>query len=644
MLVSRNWLKEYLGDACPSANEIEELLTFHSFEIEGVERVGDDEVIDVDVLPNRSSDCLCHRGIARELATVLDVRLENDPLQKDPDLTKTEKIKISVKDTHTCPRFSASLITNVTVKESPKWLQDRLIALGQRPINNIVDATNYVMYAIGQPVHAYDAGKFPQTNGVWKFGVRYAKEGETISLLAEGGKNEDRIVELTGSELLIVDASSDTPIGLAGVKGGRFAVVDESTTDILIEAAHFDPSITRKTARRLGIVIDASKRFENEPSRELPLYAQHDIATLIADIAEGTYQGTVDEYFGKKENPKVTVNPKRVNALLGISLSIEEMEAILKRVGVLVETEGELLLCTGPWERTDLNIEVDFIEEIGRIYGFDKIPSVVPDPVKLTELNKRHYYSEKIRNTLLNLGFSEVITSSFRKKDKIKLQNAFATDKAYMRSNLTKGITEALDKNSGFLDLLGIDSVRIFEIGTVFSKTDTDICEHTSIALGVRTKVSGYTPKDDAALQDVIEILEKELGVSLNATIDKAVAEINLTNLLDKLPEPQSYQEVPPAPAITYKPFSLYPAITRDISMWVTQGTDVGEIEQVLKETAGDLCVRISHIDEFSKEGRTSHAFRLVFQADDKTLTDDEVNTIMDGVYKKATDQGWETR
>jgi len=269
MLVVHDWLKDYIGDAIPSAEELEKLLTFHSFEIEGVEAVAGHEVIDVDVLPNRSSDCLCHRGIAREIATLLDAPLQNDPLTKEITLSETDVITVDIEDQKACPRFSASLMTGIEVKDSPQWLQDRLRALGQRPINNIVDATNYVMYAIGQPLHAYDADKFPQVDGKWQFSVRYAKEGEVVSLIAEGGKDEDRDITLKGTELLIVDASSNTPIGLAGVKGGRFAGVDENTTKIIIEAAHFDASLTRKTARGLGIVIDASKRFENECSRGL---------------------------------------------------------------------------------------------------------------------------------------------------------------------------------------------------------------------------------------------------------------------------------------------------------------------------------------------------------------------------------------
>ena len=304
---------------------------------------------------------------------------------------------------------------------------------------------------------------------VRQFAVRKAAEGETVSLIAEGGKDENRTVELTGSELLIVDASSNTPIGLAGVKGGRFAGVHEGTKRVIIEAAHFHPTLTRRTARRLGIIIDASKRFENEPSKELPLYAQDMIAKLIADIAGGEMKGVVDHYPKPSIPVTVPVRPQKANELLGVTLTPAEQLGLLAKAGITVEETGEGLLCTGPFERTDLVIEEDFIEEIGRLYGYEHVPAVVPTLVPLREMNHKHYYSEVVREHLVARGFSEVITSTFRKKDKLQLRNALASDKSYLRSNLQKNLTEVLDKNAGFTDLLGVIDTRVFEIGTVFA-------------------------------------------------------------------------------------------------------------------------------------------------------------------------------
>lgn len=644
MLVSYSWLKDYLGESAPDANKLANLLTFHSFEIEDVNDVNNDVIIDIDVLPNRSSDCLCHRGIARELATLLNTPLAQDPFRSIPELRESTEMTVNIEDSSVCPRFTASLISGVEVKESPEWLKARLSAIGQRSINNVVDATNYVMFAIGQPIHAYDADLFPKVDGTWKFGVRFAKKDEQVSLIAEGGKQEERVVELTGSELLIVDESSDAPIGLAGVKGGRFAGVHEGTKNVIIEAANFNPTLTRQTARRLGIVIDASKRFENEPSRELPPYAQIEIIKLITDIAGGTYEGTIDEYLESKSVPTVEVSVKRINDLLGISLQKEEMKDILERVGCTVsETDGGFSV-TGPWERTDLNIEEDFIEEIGRVYGYGHVDSVVPESVSLSEINKRHYYSEQIRNVLMNLGFSEVVTSSFRKKDNIQLANALASDKSFVRSSLSSSISEVLDKNSGFTDLLGTEDIRVFEIGTVFEKTDNSVSENVSLGLGARIKSTGYSGKEDKIIEEALASLTEKLGIKLEGQSEKGVFETNLNSLLTKLPDPTSYEEVQEVPNVTYKPFSAYPAVSRDIAMWVSDGAAVETIEEILNKAAGDLCVRTTLFDEFTKDGRTSYAFRLVFQSQEKTLTDSEVNDIMDAVYAAVSERGWETR
>lgn len=638
------WLQDFLGNEKLSPEDIASALSGYAFEIEDVHSKEGDTVIDIDILPNRSSDCLCHRGIAREIATLTNTTLAYDPLQQKVDLPATEAIAVDIQDTDACRRFTATIIEGIEVKESPEWLQKRLQAIGQRPINNIVDATNYVMFALGQPLHAYDAEKFPQVDGVWQFVVRTAHEGEVVSLIAEKGKDEDRDVTLTGTELLIVDGSSNTPIGLAGVKGGRYAGVTESTTKVIIEAANFDPILTRKTARRLGIVIDASKRFENEPSRDLPPYGQNEIIALITKIAGGACTGYFDVYPTPVTQQAVTVSPERVNGLLGLSLTMQQMQEILQRAGIAVQEDGDSMVCIGPWERTDLNIEEDFIEEIGRIYGYSHIASVAPQQMPLAEINTRHFYSEKVREVLVSLGFSEVITSSFRKKDEIQLHNALASDKSYMRSSLIKNINETLDKNIGFTDLLGMQDVRVFEIGTVFSTQEGIVTEHVSLCLGIRLKQSGYSGKEDAVLDTVLKQLEESLGVSIQATKEKGVAEINFSGLLQQLPVPKQYEASEISDEIVYKPFSSYPSMSRDIALWVAESQSAEAVEEVLNAHAGDLRVRTTLFDEFSKDGKTSYAFRLVFQSPEKTLTDAEINAVMEDVYKAVAAKGWEVR
>lgn len=645
MKIVHSWLKDYLGEALPSAAELDDLFTYHAYEVEGMEEQEGETVIDLDVLPNRSSDSLCHRGVARELATLLDVSLEHDPLAKRPDLSVTDKIKINIADGVACPRFTLTLIEGVEVKESPVWLQTRLKALGQRPINNIVDATNYVMFALGQPMHAYDADKFPQQDGKWQFDVRFAKEGETVSLLAEGGKDEDRIVELTGTELLIADGSSDTPVGLAGIKGGRFAELTKDTTNIIVEAAHFSPVTIRKAARRLGIITDASNRFQNEPSRELPLYAQAEVVSLIRDIAGGELDGLVDEYVERWQPISTEVRVEKANALLGLSLTETEVKGIIERTGATVEgKEAGVLIAIAPWERTDLNIEADYIEEVGRIHGLSKIEPIAPEAVSLIEVNKRQYYGEKVRHALMEVGFSEVITSSFLKKAEIQLQNALASDKSYIRNTLVKNITGVLDANFVHCDLLGIKDVRVFEIGAVFDKTQSGVGEHVALTLGARTKGNGYNPKDDKVLEEGMKAVEEKLGDKLEWQIEKGVAELNFSAVLEKLPESTAYEPYEDKAVVTFQPIVPYPAVARDIALWVAGGDGAEEVANKLIAAAGPLLVRHDLFDTFEKDGRTSYAFRLVFQSPEKTLTDEEVNKVMDEVSAVAEKEGWEVR
>ena len=645
MKIVHSWLKDYLGDALPTPEKVGELLTFHSFEVDGVEEVEGEIVFDISVLPNRASDCLCHRGMAREISSLISAPLVHDPFIEKPALVATDKVSITIESAEACPRFSAALITGVTVSDSPMWLQTRLRALGVRSINNIVDATNYVMYAIGEPMHAYDADLFKQVEGKWNFVIRNARIGETVSLLAEGGKNEDRVVELIGTELLIVDGATDTPIGLAGVKGGRYAGVHEGTKNIIIEAAHFHPTITRKTARRLGIVIDASKRFENEPSRELIPYAQAEIIKLIKDIAGGTFEGWVDEYKETKINPEVVLPVMQVNALLGVVLSAAEMQDILVRIGAtILAATGESFTVVGPWERNDLLIAEDFIEEIGRIHGLHHIESIIPEAAPLVEVNVRQFYTEAIRQELIQHGFSEVVTSSFTNKDVIQLQNSLASDKSYLRSTLNKNLHKVLDANFTHTDLLGMTDVRVFEIGTVFDKTEASVTEHTSIALGVRTKGNGYNSKDDLLLKTACETVEQVLGAKLEWNMEKGVAEASLSEVLPTLNAPSSYGEFIFKTPATYKPVSVYPAMSRDIALWVGEGELAYDIEATIRHAAGDLVVRLDLFDTFTKDGRTSYAFRLVFQSFEKTLTDVEVTVHMDNVYKVVAEKGWEVR
>jgi phenylalanyl-tRNA synthetase beta chain len=641
MKVVYDWLKEYIGEEMPEMNKLEELFTFHAFEIDGIEEIGGEEVIDVKVLPDRAGDCLSHRGIARELSALIGKPLVKDPLASPVTLSPmTEKVRVTIENPDNCRRFGCALLTGVSVKESPEWLRARLEALGQRSINNVVDATNYVMLALGQPLHAYDGDKFPHADGVWHFGVRMAKEGEEVAIL--GGN----VHVLKDTVQVITEAGADSPVGIAGIKGGKAAEIDTGTTTVILEAANFNPQVTRKGAQVLKLQTDASKRFENNISPELVPYALTECVNLILEIAGGTGEGYADVYPSPEKNREVAVTLVQINALLGVALTEGAVEDIFTRLGFTYTKGGGGWSVAAPFERRDILIPEDVIAEVGRVYGYEHVTSVEPEQMPVSEVNARHYYSEKVRELLVAEGFSEVITSSFRKKDEIELLNALASDKGCLRSSLRENIKEVLDRNMPNADLLGVTNVQVFEIGTVFTRTadGTDVIEHISVALGVRMKQQGFTPKDDERLKEVVKKIEGTLGVAVEAHREGGVAEIDMTALIERLPVPTAYDAYVANADVRFTPYSSYPFISRDIALWVPEPVSAEEIESLLREKAGELLVRISLFDEFKKDGRTSYAFRLVFQSFERTLTDEEVGVIMGTLTAEAKSRDFEVR
>jgi phenylalanyl-tRNA synthetase beta chain len=633
MKVSRDWLQTFFDTPLPDAEVLSEKLTFHSSEIEEVLEVAGDRVLDVKVLPDKSAWMLSHRGVARELATILDIPLANDPLSHIPSLAPAAHALMVSLDTEKCTRYSAAVIRGVKVGQSPSWLAERLVAIGQRSINNVVDATNYVMFGLGQPLHAFDAGKLESRDGVHEIGVRMATAGEKITTLT-GDE-----CALTVDDMVIIDRITDTPIGIAGVKGGKHAEVDAHTTDLIIESANFDRVSVRKTAQRHKLRTDASARYENGVVPELTSHGLTEVTRLITEIAGGTVEGYVDVYPHPQTRIPVSVSLEKINSVLGLTLSEDDVKDVFRRFEYeTVFTDG-VVTVTPSFERDDLVIPEDLIEEVGRIYGLSHVPSVTPEATPLAEYNKQFIYAEQVRAALVELGFSEVFTSSFREHDAVKLENALASDKGYLRSNLRDNLADALLRNVQHKDLLGLSRIAIFEIGTVF---DTD-GEHMSLAFGVRTDTGYSAKKDDTLLESAIAAVASITGTE-HIERKEGIAEIDFTAAIADLPEPSAYAPFERGSDVTYKPFSTYPSISRDIALWVPEDVAASDIEQVLKEKAGELCVRITLFDEYKKDGRVSYAFRLVFQSYEKTLTDRETNEIMDLVTSAISERGWEVR
>lgn len=636
MKVSHNWLQTFFEKPLPSAEDLAERLTFHSAEIEEVVAVGDDTVIDVKVLPDKSAWLLSHRGVAREVSVLYGIPLGHDPLACTESLTPvTDQIAIT-REAVGCDQYTAALMTGVTVGPSPQWLQDRLRAIGQRPINVVVDVANYVMFEMGQPLHAFDADKLGRVGDRYAIGVRLAHAGETLTTLM------DEEVTLTAEDMVIVDGTTNEAIAVAGVKGGLSTAVDERTTSLLIEAAHFDRILVRKTAQRHGLRTDASARYENGVPRALAPLGLRRVCELLSELTGGQVVGYVSDGAGGEDREPVAVTLDKINRVLGLTLTVTEVAAILDRTGYHYGVDGELFAVTPPFERDDITLPEDVVEEIGRLYGLTHITAVTPVAgVAPAEINVRHYYAERIRQALTALSFSEIFTSSFRASDVVKLKNALASDKGYLRSALQHNVAEALVRNVPHRDFLGLTAIQIFELGTVFEAD----AEHYHLAIAVRTGSEYKAKVDDPLLVAAKAAVEATLGCTLAWLVsEQGMAECRLSDVLPKLPVPTGYESSPAPSENRYQSFSLYPAVSRDVALWVTEGTAVSTVAEVLRGAAGTLCVRLTHIDTFTKDGRTSLAFRLVFQASDRTLTSDEVDTVMQAVYAAVGQLGWEVR
>ncbi len=593
MKVSKKWLDNFFDAPLPDAAALSDALTFHAFEIDGIEKHGDDDILDVKVTPNRGHDCLSHRGIAKELSAILKAPLKNDPFALVFDISNTSKeVTVTIEDSKLCPRYIAGYITGVTVGPSPAWLVASLEAIGQRSINNVVDATNLVMFNVGQPLHAFDATRL----GSLSIGVRPARAGESLEAL------DKKVYALNPSQLVITAA--DRPVGIAGVKGGQADRIDTDTKDILLESAVFDGVTIRKTAQALKLRTDASSRFEQGLSPELCAVGMRQVAKLIQEIAGGTVEGFVDVYPNPQKQTYVAVTVEQVNKLLGTTLTGADIADAFARLGFGYKEQDGVFEVQPPAERLDIEIAEDLIEEVGRIVGYDTVPAIpLPAFDKTPEINKNFYAAERAREDWTSKGYSEVFTSVFADRGERVVLNKVDGVRPYLRDSLLPGLTEALAKNKPNKDLLGLGEVKLFEIGVVW-KGGKEV-----VMLGT--------------------VSEKEKATEM---------------LLVGPEEPASYDDLPLSSAVRYKTFSKYPYIVRDIALWVPADTNADAVKENIAAEAGELCAAVRLFDTFQKEGRVSLAFRLIFQSSERTLTEQEANEAMQKVSEKLKAQGFEIR
>jgi phenylalanyl-tRNA synthetase beta chain len=592
MKISYNWLQKHIEEKLPEAESLKETIIFHAFEVEEMEKFGDDTVMDIKVLPDRAHDCLSHKGVAKEIAGLLGLTLKKIEIQTLPNTLLTTKVEIQ---SDLVRRYMAIEMTEVKVGPSPDWLKEALESVGARSINNVVDATNFVLFDLGQPVHAFDKGKID--GGIV---VRMAHDEEQITTLSQ----ETKVLKET--DLVIADYLG--PLAIAGVKGGANAEVSDNTTNIIIEIGNFDPVSVRKTSRRLSLITDASKRFENEITPEIALSAAEQVVALIKDIAGGEVVGVSDYYPSPIEPRTISFTLSDIKKLLGNSITNEDIDLWISRYIIDSKKDNGTYTITVPVERLDIIGAHDITEEVGRMIGYDRIPAT---PLPFTPLvNKESQYNTiiSVKYWLAQNGFRELMNYSFVKKGDVYISYG-AKDKSALRSNLLESLKESYEKNRLNAGLLGLVTIRIFEIGTVFIGTE----EHMHVA----TCDKGTF--EELPLKDFVE--KYKIDISKNTDVQSLQSE-------------------------KFKMWSIYPFVTRDIAVWCEGAESQTKLEEIVSAFATQYCVREPVLfDRFEKDGRTSVAYRFVFQSYEKTLTEAEVETWFAELTKKIKgENGFEIR
>lgn len=624
MKVSRAWLQKHFKDELPSTEALADALTFHAFEIEEY----DEDMLDVKVLPDRAAYGLSHRGIAYELSAILGIPMSYDQLAAPaPTWEETNELSIEC-DSEYVIRHTGALVRGVKVGPSPLWLKASLESVGQRSINNVVDVLNCVMLATGQPSGAFDLGTMQLKEGKTHVRIRRAKNGERITTLT----GEE--YTLTNDMFVFTDGNSDALLDIAGIKGGLASGVTEKTTDLFLSCGTYDPSLLRRVSQTLKLFTDASTRYQNGPSPELTAYGMQHILNMLKEVAGGELVGVVDYYPNKQEQPTVSTSLEAINGRLGSSFSAADVEGAFDRLLFTYEKNGDTYRVTAPFYRRDVVIPDDIAEEVGRILGYDRLEGV-PLPVDEGVDLRRYYGIERVKDLLVERGFTEISTQSFAARGEVKLANPLQSERPYLRPDLAGNMKDALARAVlAAPRVMGpVKDVRLFEIGNVFGNDG----ERLSLALG-------YAPvggKKQPVVEEACEAVEALIG--MNASTKDGVAEFALGQAdLEKL----GTDFTPATVTLSgFRPFSAYPFAIRDIAVWTPEGTEESEVAATILSEAGDLVARIDLFDRFEKEGRISYAFRLIFESFEKTLADTDLDPVMERVTAALNRKdGWEVR
>jgi len=634
----------------------------------------DDVVLEIEVTPNRA-DWASMIGVARELAARFEKTLRIPEVKViEGGAPAADKVSVTVEDPENCPRYMGRFFSNVKVGPSPEWLCEYLVAAGQRPINNIVDITNFVLLETGQPLHAFDYDKLAGH----RIAVRRASAGEPINTL-------DGVTRKLDADMLVI-ADGETPQCVAGVMGGADSEVGEATTSLFLESAFFRPASVRKTSRTLGLISESSQRFQRGADPEMAAYALERAAQLIQELAGAEVAAGVIDIYPEPFVPReVTLRYHRTHRLLGVDVAPEVQRALLQRLGfALVRHDDAEVLVRVPLRRHDVSMEADLIEEIARLYSFDNIPVSLP---RARPCEKVFAPGEKriraLRHFLVGLGLTELYNWSFSNPDEVEraalpedfrdmvcLQNPLSEKQATMRSSLIPALLGNAARNINY----GVTAVRGFELGPVYRPAGEELptqANRLCIVLAGHIEAAHWShAARDADFYDLKGLVESVLahfglagrfdvsdwqtfqnGQRATVSIGKNVignlgrvagsvarsfacdrpiylAELDLDALLAQPVSAAQFQSVP-----------TFPPSARDLAVVVDAAVPAGELREKAAQAGGQLLRSVEIFDIFEGDqvgaGKKSVALNLVFQSDERTLTDQDTQKAFDKVLKR---------
>ncbi|MDP1853320.1 MAG: phenylalanine--tRNA ligase subunit beta [Candidatus Omnitrophota bacterium] len=684
MKTTYNWLKDFV-EIKLSPQALAEKLTMAGLEVKAIEPKDGDFVFEVEITSNRP-DWLNVIGIAREVAAITGKKLQAaspKPQAKKslrPEACGLKLFSVQIENRKDCPLYTATIIEGVKVTPSPEWMQKRLRAVGLRPINNVVDITNYILYETGQPLHAFDLDKL--TSCKPEIIIRRAKKGEEIVTI-------DGLKKVLNENILVI-ADANKPIAVAGITGGKNTEVSEETKNILLESAQFDPLVVRRGVRALGISSDSSYRFERKVDTEGVGIATQRAVELITELCGGEIiscqtQGIKKPRLKKK---KIKLSIEKCERILGIALSAAKIKQILSALGFkLAACSLQLAAVYVPSFRQDVSIEEDLIEEVARVYGYDKTPSTLPyiQPRIIEALKLKHLaghsvdarLTREIKNILTASGFSEVINYSLASRDALRknraegliqpveIENPLSKDQEILRPDLFSSLLASTAYNLNRKN----SRIRIFELGRVFGAKNNS-CPSESLALGLamhgKLDLDWQSPgRREAGFFDLKGCLEQmfsKLGIDgyrfiaeesplfkqgvsfaimldaekigLIGEVDAAILEnydIKQKNIFIAQVSLQGVARRFSA-IKAFKPYSQYPSIRRDISLVIKKDTPFSDVREIALASAGGAVSEVSLLEEYCgkqvAEGVKNLLISLEYISSERTLKDEEVDVL----------------